>query len=159
MVEFSDRSLQGIFNKKVVSHYILFVLLLFFSAIKTTCVYSQDPCKGKHDVKTVFGGLAGGEINIRNHLDDSLYFTDDCINKDWEIVTFHLALKCNGNVLKYLENKNGNQLTEEMKLAVLDLLPDCTLTFDGIKSRTRWRNPGNRYYDMDFGMLKFTLVQ
>ena len=96
-------------------------ILLFFLSSHAMVVCSQnrtsDPCKGKHDVVTIFGGIPGGEINVREHLNDSLYFTDDCINKDWGIASFHLALKCNGNVLKYFENKNGNQLIRNPELS------------------------------------------
>jgi len=144
-------------------HYTLLVLVLFFSAVNTRCVYSQagasDPCKGGHSVKAVFGGVAPGEINIREHLNDSIYFTDDCINRDWVIASFHLALKCNGNVLQYLENKNGNQLTAEMKSAVLELLPGCTLTFDGINTHGREKNFSNRNNQYGYLILKYTLVQ
>lgn len=138
-------------------------VLPFYFLVNTAIAFAQagtsDPCKGMHEVRTVLGGVAGGEINIREYLNDSLYFSDDCVNKEWGIVSFHLALKCNGNVLKYLENKNGNILTDEMKAAILELLPGCALTFDGIKTRSREKNYGNTYNEMNFGMLKFTLVQ
>jgi hypothetical protein len=145
----------------VKKNYFFLLLFYFLSAALTVSAQAgkSDPCKGGHDVKPVFGGVAGGEINIREHLNDSLYFTDDCVNKDFVIVSFHLALKSNGNVLKYLENKNGNQLTEEMKSAVLDLLPGCTLTFDGIKTQCRPKDFRIKRNEFDFLMLKFTLVQ
>jgi len=145
-------------------HSTNFILLLFcLCRIVIVNAQSSDPCneRGKHFyIKTVFAGIPGGEINIHEHLDDSLYFSDDCANKTVQIVSFHLALKCNGNVLKYFENKNGNHLTDEMKEAVVELLPGCTLTFDGIKSRTLKKDTRkNNYDEFDFGMLKFTLVQ
>jgi len=105
-----------------------------------------------------FGGLTkGSEIAIMSHLEDSLYFTDQEINEMFHIESFHLALKCNGNVLKYLENKSGNKLTPEMKDAVRELLPGCALTFDGIKAVCSDHNVSGWGKEMDPGMLKLTL--
>jgi len=67
------------------------------------------------------------------------------VNQRFVIASFNLALKCNGNVIKYMENKKGNTLTQEMKEAVLSLHQNCTLNFDGIKSRSRQKDPFGKY--------------
>jgi len=92
-----------------------------------------------------FGGLTGGTISIGDHLGDTLAFTDSLVNQRFVISSFNLALKCNGNVIKYMENKKGNTLTQEMKEAVLSLHQNCTLNFDGIKSRSRQKDALGKY--------------
>ena len=92
-----------------------------------------------------FGGLTGGTISVGNHLGDTLAFTDSLVNQRFVSSSFNLALKCNGNVIKYMENKKGNTLTQEMKEAVLSLHQNCTLNLDGIKSRSRQKDPLGKY--------------
>jgi hypothetical protein len=92
-----------------------------------------------------FGGLTGGPITVSEHLGDTLAFTDSLLNSRFEIVSFNLALKCNGNVIKYLENKKGNTLTPEMKAAAGSLHQNCTLNFDGIKSRSKLKDISGKY--------------
>lgn len=123
--------------------------------------YSQQPIKresrGSHSVKTTFGGIAKGEIDIMNHLEDSLAFADPYISYWFRVVAFHLAVKCNGVVLKYMENKSGNKLTAEMKEAIRELHNGCSLTFDGIKTVDMDQDMRNIKNVYDFGMLKLTV--
>ena len=92
---------------------------------------------GTHVAIPSFGEFSGGAISISEHLNDSLLFTDPWFNERYRIASFNLALKCNGNVVKYLENKSGNKLTPEMKEAVLKLHSNCAISFDGIKMVTK----------------------
>jgi|GEM_PF-5304916 len=135
--------------------------LLFFILPLISLAFAQDTTgtdRGvKHSVRTTFGGISGGPIVIGDHLDDSLAFTDPWMNNNYRVASFHLALKCNGNVVKYLENKTGNHLTAEMKQAILKLHPNCSLTFDGIKTLSRRKNLKNVYDEFDFGVLKLDL--
>lgn len=146
------------FEKMKGSKKLIFTVLLFTVA---KLGFSQQPMKresrGSHSVKTTFGGIAKGEIDILDHLEDSLAFTDPYISYWFRVVSFHLAVKCNGVVLKYMENKSGNKLTAEMKEAIRELHNGCSLTFDGIKTVDRDQDMRNIKNVYDFGMLKLTL--
>ena len=122
-------------------YFRLSILLISFFLSGIFLAHSQEQKQqtsgGNHTLKVCFGEVTGGSISILEHLNDSLAFTDPWANEKFKIVSFNLALKCNGNVIKYLENKSGNTLTPEMKEAVVKLRPNCSLSFDGIKSRFR----------------------
>ncbi len=137
---------------------ILFVIFYFtFQTIGFSQSTNNQVYKGNLSDLTTFGGIAKGEISIMDKLEDSLSFCDPFICLHYRIVSFHLAVKCNGHVLKYMENKSGNKLTEEMKEAIREVHPGCTLTFDGIKSMGDGRDVRGTIAIMDFGMVKLTL--
>jgi hypothetical protein len=108
-------------------------------------------------VETTFGETAGGYISISEHLEDSLLLTDSLINARYRIASFNLALKCNGNVVKYLENKSGNKLTAEMKQEVVKLHSNCTITFDGIKMISRQKDLAGKYQETKLKPLQLKL--
>jgi len=123
-------------------------MLLCLGFLNITYVKAQDKSdktSEEHIAVPSFGGLTGGSISVKDHLNDTLTFTDPWVNQRFEIVSFNLALKCNGNVIKYLENKKGNTLTAEMKAAVQTLHQNCTLNFDGIKSRSKQKDLTGKY--------------
>lgn len=108
-------------------------------------------------IKPRFGEAVGGTITIADHLNDSLSLTEPFINERYRIISFNLSLKCNGNVIKYFENKNGNKLTPEMKQAVQALHPNCTIVFEGITMRSLEKSINGRYDEMKPGMIVLTL--
>ena len=110
-----------------------------------TYIASAQSTDNKQAALPSFGGLTGGPIVVSEHLNDTLAFTDSLLNQRFDIVSFSLALKCNGNVIKYMENKKGNTLTPEMKEAVQKLHQNCTLNFDGIKSRSKLKDLSGKY--------------
>jgi hypothetical protein len=123
-------------------------------------LYGQDKTEsiaGDHKAQPCFGELTSGYVTIEDALDDSLAFTDSLINERMQIVSFNLALKCNGNTVKYLENKSGNKLTPEMKEAIQKLHQNCSLNFDGIKSRTKSKDIHGKYTETKHRPLKITL--
>ncbi|MEO8087679.1 MAG: hypothetical protein ABI763_12705 [Bacteroidota bacterium] len=59
--------------------------ILLLILLNVTLGFSQSPSpkrtKGSHPATISFGGITkGGEIAIRSHLEDSLFFTDPEIN-------------------------------------------------------------------------------
>jgi hypothetical protein len=134
------------------------VILFSFGTIKVT---AQDTTRtlspGAHNDKPSFGGLENGAISISEHLEDSLAFTDPWMNERFRIASFNLALKCNGNTVKYLENKSGNKLTPEMKQAVQQLHSNCTINFEGIKSLSLQKDAKGKYTESKIAPFKLTL--
>ncbi|CAN5484049.1 hypothetical protein BH11BAC1_BH11BAC1_25750 [soil metagenome] len=138
----------------------VFFILLFasFGTIGFSQMSHSAMSKGSHPAIISFGGITnGGEIVIMNHMEDSLFFTDPETNSMYCIASFHMAVKCYGNVLKYIENISGNKLTTEMQYAVRELLPGCALTFDGIKAVCLDKNFGGWMKEFNPGMLKLIL--
>ena len=135
-----------------------FILVVILAAInfpafsQTKDSTSTKP--GGHTAKLSFAGFTNGTIEINSHLEDSLSFDDDYVNAHFKIKSFNLALKCNGNTIKYLENKNGNKLTAEMKNEVSKLHPNCSITFDGIKTVSVTKDAKGNYTEFKPAPLK-----
>src|SRR5690349_17468948 len=102
---------------------------IFILAVLNLKAQDPDAKSGEsHVAVPTFGEASGGYISIGEHLEDSLLFSDPWFNERYRIVSFNLALKCNGNTIKYLENKSGNKLTPEMKTEVMKLHPNCSIS-------------------------------
>ena len=124
-------------------HLLGFIFILAVSNLK-----AQDPdakSGESHVAVPTFGEATGGYITIGEHLEDSLMFSDPWFNERFRIVSFNLALKCNGNTIKYMENKSGNRLTSEMKAEVMKLHSNCSISFDGIKMLSREKDNTGKY--------------
>jgi len=135
--------------------FIEFIFIFLFGMLN---VNAQEPAvKSDHVAVPTFGETSGGTISIQEHLEDSLLFTDSLINARYRVASFNLALKCNGNVVKYLENKSGNKLTAEMKEEVLKLHSNCTITFDGIKMVSREKDPLGKYSETKLKPLQLKI--
>jgi len=141
-------------------NYIKVIIAILISC-GTMNVSAQDTTRtsssGTHSDKPCFGGMESGAVSINEHLEDSIAFTDPWMNERFRIASFNLALKCNGNTIKYLENKSGNKLTPEMKQAVQQLHPNCTINFEGIKSLSLQKDAKGKYTETKIAPFKLTL--
>ncbi len=143
-------------SKNTVNKNLFLLLLSSAASLAQAQEIGTSPHGTSHDVKISFGGITNGTISFSKHAGDSLYFTDPWINHEFHVVGFHLALKCNGYVLKYLENKSDNHLTQEMKDELRELLPGCAVTFDAIRLiHTDDKKDVSR--DFNMLMLKFVI--
>ena len=132
-------------------------LLVILSAVQINIYAQQVKRKGSHTLKVCFGGFSGGIISKYDHLGDSLAFTDSVTNEMLHIASFKMAFACNGNVINYLENKSGNKLTAEMKEAIREMHPGCTISFQGIKALFKSKDIHGKFSELDPGILKLTL--
>ena len=132
-------------------------MVLILSGLSSAAQDKVSQSTEGHSAVPCFGELASGYVTIAEALDDSLSFTDPWINERMHIVSFNLALKCNGNVVKYMENKSGNKLTPEMKEAILKLHQNCSLNFDGIKSKSRTKDVSGKFTETKHKGFKITL--
>lgn len=141
---------------RIFRKFILAGILLSGIAFNSIAQNSSPPPVTKHTDQTSFGAMTGGNISINEHLNDTLSFTDDWMKQRFVIVSFGLSLKCNGNVIRFLENKSGNTLTAEMKEAVMQLHQNCTITFEGIKSRSLEKDTKG-WYPTSHSPIKLTI--
>jgi len=134
------------------------LLTLFFILTIQLIGYAQSAqSKKSFSWRVCFAGIQSGVISKYDHLEDSLSFTDSLANQTLQIVSFKLALACNGNVVKYLENKSGNKLTAEMKEAIREMHPGCTMSFQGIKVLFVKEDLHGKDSGIDNLLLKLTL--
>lgn len=134
-----------------------YLALIFTFAIQLSGHAQSPQPKKSFSLHLCFGGIQSGVISKQDHLEDSLAFTDSLANEMLRILSFKLALACNGNVVKYFENKSGNKLTPEMKAAILEMHPGCAITFQGIKSLWIEKGSGGQDSKLDYLILKLTL--
>ena len=134
-----------------------YLRLIIFLILTQASADAQPKGHNSFTLKVCFGGISNGVISKYEHLEDSLAFTDSSANEMLHIVSFKMSLACNGNVVNYLENKSGNKLTAEMKDAIKEMHPGCTISFQGIK--TVWVEKGLNGQDskLDYLLLKLTL--
>jgi hypothetical protein len=141
-----------------------FFLLVLIISVSVTNIYSQDSISltvndnSSNKLTLGFGELTSGEISIKDHLSDSLVFTNPKFNSMLHVNSFHISITCNNQIIKSIENKAGNKLTEEMKAALIKFHPGCTITFGSIKLISTRRDVHENYNTLDYGSsLKFIL--
>ena len=141
-------------------------LLLLFNLLFVSASYSQDSAttsksgKDYYTVEPCFGGKTKGEIIISDYLEDSLTFTEAEARTNHRVTGFHLTILCNDVVLKYFENNAGNNLTGEMKQALVKYEAGCTIVFDGIQvERISKENQskGRSFFIVSDPRLRFTM--
>lgn len=136
---------------------IIILALISISLIQLPAFAQPPKTKNSFTLKVCFGGIQSGVISKYEHLEDSLAFTDSLANDMLRITSFKLALACNGNVVKYFENKSGNKLTAEMKDGIREMHPGCTIAFQGIKTKFKQKGLIEQDTKLDHLLLKLTL--
>jgi hypothetical protein len=130
---------------------------IFILGIKSGNFSQSTRAKNKFTIRACFGGINADSITKYEHLEDSLSFTDSLANDMFRIASFRLALACNGNVIHYFENKSGNKLTAEMKDAIRELHPGCTITFMGIVALDKQKDIHGKNSQINPGNVKLIL--
>ena len=131
-------------------------LFLFLFELSSGIYAHQNKGKGSFNLKTCFGGISSGIISKYDHLEDSLAFTNSSADSILHVISFSISLSCNGNVINYFANKAGNYLTAEMKAAIRELHPGCTITYQAIKAEMKTKDIYGKNIVMDMGFLKLT---
>lgn|GEM_PF-5769718 len=136
------------------THIIL--TLIFIGGIQSSGICQQPHAKNSFYLRPCFAGIQKGFLPKYDHMEDSLAFTDSLANDMFHVSSFKIALACNGNVVKYLENKSGNKFTPEMKDAIREMHPGCTISFQGIKAISVKKGFEGQHLEFP-GILKLTL--
>jgi len=119
--------------------------------------FSQSHSTSSQRIIACFANVSSGEVSINDHLTDSLQLTSPELNHWFRIGSFHLTVICKSQVLKYLENNNGNKLTAEMKDALKKYHPGCHIYFEGIKLISTQKDINDKYPVMDCPGIMLTL--
>lgn len=135
-------------------HHKILTILFFCLCLYGNLLFVLARIPGNQSSQTgtiCFGDLTNGEVSTGNLFSDSLHFTNALLDSINIVKSFNLTILCNGQVLKYLENKSGNKLTSEMKEAISKFHPGCMVVFDGIKTVYIWPDKYGRYILQDWG--------